>query len=101
MRGLDDGLSFEDALGVAFRAVITSPRFLFLDERPGQLDDWALASRLSYFLWSTQPDDELRTLAASGALRQGPQSCTTRSNGCWPPPKPRRSSRTLSANGSI
>ena len=55
---------------VAFRAVITSPRFLFLDELPGRLDDWALASRLSYFLWSTQPDDELRKLAASGTLHQ-------------------------------
>jgi hypothetical protein len=71
-RGLDDGLSFEDALSVAFRAVIASPRFLFLDERPGRLDDWALASRLSYFLWSTQPDDELRKLAASGTLHQPP-----------------------------
>jgi hypothetical protein len=67
---LDDGLTFEDALSVAFRAVITSPRFLFLDERPGVLDDWALASRLSYFLWSSQPDDELRKLAADGTLRQ-------------------------------
>ncbi len=67
-RGLDDGLTFEDALGVAFRAVITSPRFLFLEEHPGPLDDWALAARLSYFLWSTQPDDELRKLAASGTL---------------------------------
>ncbi len=68
--GLDAGLTFEDALCVAFRAVITSPRFLFLDELPGHLDDWALASRLSYFLWSTQPDDELRELAASKTLRQ-------------------------------
>jgi len=69
-RGLDDGLTFEDALRVAFRAVITSPRFLFLEERPGTLDDWALASRLSYFLWSTLPDDELQTLAAEGTLHQ-------------------------------
>jgi len=71
-RRLDEGLRFEDALCVAFRAVITSPRFLFLDELPGHLDDWALASRLSYFLWSTQPDDELSGLAASGTLRQPP-----------------------------
>ena len=67
-RGLDDGQWFEDALRVAFRAVIASPRFLFLDESSGPLDDWALASRLSYFLWSTQPDDELRGLAARGEL---------------------------------
>ncbi len=67
-RGLDDGLSFEDAMRVAFRAVIASPRFLFLDEPPGPLDDWALACRLSYFLWSTQPDDTLRDLAARNEL---------------------------------
>ncbi len=69
-RGLDDGLAFEDALGVAFRALIASPRFLFLDESPGHLDDWAIASRLSYFLWSTQPDAELRKLASDGTLRK-------------------------------
>jgi Protein of unknown function (DUF1592)/Protein of unknown function (DUF1588)/Protein of unknown function (DUF1587)/Protein of unknown function (DUF1585)/Protein of unknown function (DUF1595)/Planctomycete cytochrome C len=68
--GLDDGLTFDEALRVAFRAVITSPRFLFLDERPGHLDDWALASRLSYFLWSTLPDAELAKLAADGSLSQ-------------------------------
>ena len=69
-RRLDEGASFEDAMGAAFRAVITSPRFLFLDERPGTLDDWALACRLSYFLWSTQPDDELRKVAAEGTLHK-------------------------------
>jgi hypothetical protein len=69
-RGLDDGLDFTDALRVAFRAILTSPRFLFLEETPGTLDDWALASRLSYFLWSAPPDDELRQLAAAGTLRQ-------------------------------
>ncbi len=68
--GLADGLTFEDVMAIAFRAVITSPRFLFLDECPGPLDEWALASRLSYFLWSTQPDDELRKLAAGGTLHQ-------------------------------
>ncbi len=66
---IDGGQTFEDAMRVAFRAVLTSPRFLFLEERPGKLDDWALASRLSYFLWSTCPDDELRSLAAQDVLR--------------------------------
>ena len=66
--GLDDGLSFADAMRVAFRAMIVSPRFLFLDESPGSLDDWALACRLSFFLWSTEPDDELRGLADRGEL---------------------------------
>jgi cytochrome c553 len=67
---LDDGQSFDAAMRVAFRAVLSSPRFLFLEEHPGQLDEWALAARLSYFLWSSQPDDELRKLAASGELHK-------------------------------
>ena len=45
-----------------------SPEFLFLRERPGKLDDFALACRLSYFLWSTMPDDELFTLAEQQKL---------------------------------
>ncbi len=69
-RELDEGLSFVDAMRVAFRAILTSPRFLFLEELPGTLDDWSLASRLSYFLWSTMPDDELQKLAGSGVLHQ-------------------------------
>lgn len=68
--GIAAGKSFEDAMRVAFRAVLTSPRFLFLEERPGKLDDWALASRLSYFLWSTCPDKELRALADKNVLHQ-------------------------------
>ncbi len=67
-RGLNDGQGFGDAMRMAFRAVLTSPRFLFLEERPGRLDDWALASRLSYFLWSTCPDEALLELAARGEL---------------------------------
>ena len=44
--------------------------FLFLREKPGKLDDFALASRLSYFLWSSMPDEELLTLAEQGKLNQ-------------------------------
>jgi hypothetical protein len=47
-----------------------SRRFLFLDEQPGKLDDFALASRLSYFLWSSMPDDELLAAAERGTLRE-------------------------------
>lgn len=65
---LDAGRGFERALRVALRAVLVSPHFLFLHERPGQLDDFALATRLSYFLWSSQPDDELLELAEQGRL---------------------------------
>ena len=60
--------TFETAIRVALAAVMTSTRFLFLSEKPGTLDDFALASRLSYFFWSTMPDEELLALAEKGEL---------------------------------
>jgi mono/diheme cytochrome c family protein len=65
---LTDGYAFEPAIRAALQGVLISPEFLFLRERPGKLDDFALACRLSYFLWSTMPDDELFTLAKGGKL---------------------------------
>lgn len=62
------GDSFETALRTAVVAVFTSPRFLFLDEPDGALDQFALASRLAYFLTRTAPDAELMAAAATGAL---------------------------------
>lgn len=67
---LEQGHSFEQAMRVALKAVMISPDFLFLRERPGKLDDFALASRLSYFLWSSMPDDELMSLAERNELHQ-------------------------------
>src|SRR5271163_3356086 len=52
----------------AYKAALCSPDFLFLKQSPGQLDHWAVASRLSYFLWNSMPDDELFTLAEKGRL---------------------------------
>jgi len=73
-RKLGEGYSFEQAMRVGFQGVLTSPEFLFLRERtrPGgdRLDDFSLASRLSYFLWSTMPDEELLGLAEVNALGQ-------------------------------
>jgi hypothetical protein len=60
--------SFEQAVRVGLTAILMSRDFLFLDEKPGVLDDFALASRLSYFLWSTMPDDELLALAEEKKL---------------------------------
>ncbi|HXX94115.1 MAG TPA: DUF1592 domain-containing protein, partial [Planctomycetota bacterium] len=60
--------SFEQAVRVGLSAILMSTKFLFLDEKPGKLDDFALASRLSYFLWSSQPDEELLGLAEGGRL---------------------------------
>jgi mono/diheme cytochrome c family protein len=67
---LDAGVSFEQAMRVGYKAVLVSPHFLFLREKPGQLDDFALACRLSYFLWSSMPDDELLSLAEQGKLHK-------------------------------
>jgi mono/diheme cytochrome c family protein len=67
---LDAGYTFEPAMRAALKGVLISPEFLFLRERPGELDDFALACRLSYFLWSTMPDDELFTLAEQQKLSQ-------------------------------
>ena len=60
-----------EALKVGLRAVLTSPSFLYLDEGEGPLDNRALAARLSYFLWSSMPDNELLAadLSQPGALR--------------------------------
>src|SRR4029077_11501123 len=67
---LTDGYTFERAVRVGLKAVLVSPEFIFRREKPGKLDDFALASRLSYFLWSTMPDEELLTLAERGKLSQ-------------------------------
>ena len=50
------------------RSMLTSPQFLLFDGKPGRLDDYALANRLSYFLWKSMPDDELFELARQGKL---------------------------------
>lgn len=65
---LGRGVKFGDALRVGLKAILVSPRFLMLDEQPGKLDGHALASRLSYFLWSTMPDADLLAAAAKGDL---------------------------------
>src|SRR5262245_48823325 len=65
---LEENDSFEQAVRVGLTAGMSSPRFLVLQEKPGKLDEYALASRLSDFLWSTMPDEELLTLAAQKKL---------------------------------
>ncbi len=67
---LASGLSFAEAMIAGYTAVLTSPGFLFLEETPGPLDDHALASRLAFFLWNSEPDAALRSRVARGELRQ-------------------------------
>jgi len=65
---LADKYSFEQAVRVGLAGMMVSPDFVFLKEKAGKLDDFALASRLSYFLWSTMPDEELLALAEKSKL---------------------------------
>lgn len=60
--------SFKVGLRAGYRAILCSPRFLFFEETPGKLDDYALASRLSHFLWGKGPDEQLLKLAAQGTI---------------------------------
>ena len=73
------GKTFETGVAQGMVAVLASPRFLFREEevvsdsgaaKHPLLDEYSLASRLSYFLWSSMPDPELIRLAAAGELRQ-------------------------------
>ncbi len=63
------GFSFTDAMISTYSAVLCSPAFVTLEEKPGRLDSYALASRLSYFLWNSEPDAVLRQLAAGNQLQ--------------------------------
>ncbi len=69
------GASHDEAIRGALQRIFVSPSFLFRIEaappgkEPKPVSDWELATRLSYFLWSSMPDDELRRLAAAGKLR--------------------------------
>jgi len=74
---LRSGATTEEALRAAVMAIFSSPDFLFLRERPGLLDDFALASRLSYFLTRTSPDEELLQLAVQGKLTRDPAMLMT------------------------
>jgi len=72
------GQTFEAGIAEAMTAVLVSPRFLFREEATEEateeahpfVNEYALASRLSYFLWSTMPDDKLFRLASEQKLRE-------------------------------
>ena len=81
------GESFDQATGLSARAAIMSPEFLFRIERDPNPDgtgkvfeitEYQLASRLSYFLWSTMPDEELFKAAKAGTLRANLESHVAR-----------------------
>ncbi len=62
------GHRFEDGIHLAIRAALCSTNFLYRGTAEGKLDDYDLASRLSYFLWNSPPDAALRKAAAAGKL---------------------------------
>jgi hypothetical protein len=70
------GSTAEDGIRTALQSILVSPHFLYRvevdptpnDKTPHPVTSWELASRLSYFLWSSMPDDELFAAAESGAL---------------------------------
>lgn len=68
--------NWDESMKVMFKAALVSPKFLFIEEtaradakEPRRLDSYEMASRLSYFLWSSMPDDELLRLAAENKLQ--------------------------------
>ena len=94
-----------DSLRLVLKAALVSPRFLFREEtrtqkgdfsKPYPLDDFALANRLSYFLWSSMPDDALWQRAVSERLRS---NLKRKFVVCSPIPRPMLSSAILPANG--
>lgn len=74
--GQENQLDYMSSLALMWKAILVSPQFLFITPQPGietdssivPLDDYQLASRLSYLLWSHPPDGELRALAEAGNL---------------------------------
>ncbi len=77
--GKQNNLTYPESLRLMLKAILVSPQFLFItpvETEAGAeivpLDDYQLASRLSYLLWATMPDDELMALAESGKLREPP-----------------------------
>ena len=72
------GGSYEESIQVAIQAILVSPNFLFKVEKPQRpsadgtlplISPYELATRISYFLWSSMPDDELLAMAHSGSIR--------------------------------
>ena len=92
---LADGLSHEEAISMLLHRVLVSPSFLYRLESPGEgpdaspVNSWELANRLSYFLWSSAPDVELRSIAADGTLTQ-PEVLTAQAARLLHDPRSRR-----------
>ena len=91
-------LSHEDAIRLALARILVSPSFLYRAETPvagsksGPVSSWELANRLSYFLWSTGPDETLKAAATDGTLTQ-PDVLAAQTHRMMSSPKVRRLAR--------
>jgi hypothetical protein len=66
---LGKDVPLDEVLLKVYKEILCSAWFLFRIEKPGELDDYALASRLSFMLWNSMPDTELLALAKKGSLK--------------------------------
>ena len=66
---IQQGFNFHYSLKTVYKTILCSPDFLYFNENLGRLNDFSLASRLSYFLWKSMPDNTLFSLAAQKKLR--------------------------------
>ena len=99
----------KQGMQLAIQAMLVSPNFLFRIERDPdprdpalvhEVSPFELASRVSYFLWSSMPDDELLTLAESGQLRDAARARGAGRSDAGRPARRRRLPRTSPASGS-
>ncbi len=68
LEAVEKKICFQDAMLIAYKAILCSPDFLFVTETPGQLPGNELATRLALYLWRTLPDKRLIELGSSGEL---------------------------------
>ncbi len=68
LNALDQKICFQDAMLIGYKAILCSPDFLFITEKPGRLSGNELANRLSLYLWRSLPDQRLINLGRSGEL---------------------------------
>lgn len=87
---LAGGADFETALRTAVTGILCAPDFLFFRERAGRLDDYQVASRLSYFLTRTAPDEDLLAAAAAGKLTGDPAALIAQADRLLKSPKAAR-----------
>ncbi|MEW4489528.1 DUF1592 domain-containing protein [Thalassoglobus sp. JC818] len=69
MASYNESKNLLDSIRLGYRSLLCSPRFLYFTEPSNQLDDYELATRMSYFLWNSPPDEELLDLASRGKLQ--------------------------------